>query len=120
MNSRSNKPAPIVTREWLREAVNAAPVLCIGRALVALYALQEAEEKSSKETRFSNGVGFTKGHARLGSIGAKAYLQTRTVPPFVLKVFTRPDKNGYPNICKYTRQLNNIAHERNTAEASGT
>lgn len=100
---------PEVTKEWLAAKIATDPSKVIGRALLAIYRNQTALEQSNSTTRFSNGIGFCKPDARVGSIGARMYEAHARIEPWVIEVWARKAKDGYPRICKYVEQLNAIA-----------
>src|SRR5690606_40017154 len=108
----------IVTREWLAQKVKENPQRTIGRALVAIFRRQTAEEKSGNLTKFHNGVGFSSNDARLGCIGAKYFIKHGTLSESLMKGWLKADKKGLPRIVKYVRQLNEIAIERLQNEAN--
>lgn len=84
----------------------------IGRALVALFNRQEDEEKAVNDARVLNARGFSAADAKQGSITAKTYLKRRELLPFQIDYWMQPMKNGNPRICKYVRQLNEVAQEK--------
>lgn len=100
---------PEVTKEWLAFKVAANPHKVIGRALLAIYKNQTFAEQSTNSTKNENGIGFCKPDARVGSIGARMYKAHAKLEPWIIDVWTRPAKDGYPRICKYAAQLNTIA-----------
>lgn len=106
------KLLPIVTRDWLKAKIETDPALIVGRALVALLKRQAAEEQVGNSTKFKNGAGFSKPDARIGCITAKYYLKHGNLLDWQLKIWVMPDKKGYPRICKYVNQLNQIANEK--------
>ena len=69
-----NEPK-LVTKEWLAAKIAADPSHTIGRALVALFHQQTADEQQQNTTRFRNGAGFSKPDARIGAIAAKTFLK---------------------------------------------
>lgn len=102
----------IVTKEWLKGKVIANPSLYIGRALVALFNRQTAEEKQTNDTKFLNGIGFSANDGRIGALGAKYYMKYGTLLEWQLKPWLKLDKKGYPRIVKYAKQLNDIAIDK--------
>lgn len=102
----------IVTKDYLKLKVAENPVLTIGKALVAIYERQTNDEKSALSTTHKNDIGFSAAHARIGSIGAKEFKNNKRLPTWVLKVWEHKDRKGYPRICKYAKQLNEIANEK--------
>lgn len=107
----------IVTKDWLVAKLAEDPVRLIGRALVAIFNQQTAEEQSAKVTKFHNGVGFTKADARTGALGAKYFLKHRTLEPWMLTLWLKPNAKGQPRIVKYASQLDRIARSKQTSNA---
>lgn len=110
------KTQPIVTREWLQEQLNIRPTYTIGRALCAIYQLQTREEQNGGYTKFNNGIGFSAFDADLGTRCAEYFKQHGKLESWMVKIWSAPAKNGFPRICKYTRQLNEIAVMRAAAK----
>jgi hypothetical protein len=106
----------IVTKQSLARMLNEADATkrahIIGRALVALFERQTAAEQSSDSTDQSNSIGFASCDARGGSLTAKSFLKNRTLADWQVEQWIRPQRNGLPRICKYDRQLNEIAEEK--------
>lgn len=86
-------------------------VTVLGRALLAIYRRQTESEKAAFATKYTNGIGFSGPDALLGSKGAKIFAATGTLPPWLVRVWL-VEKAGYPRICKYAKQLNEVANER--------
>lgn len=105
----------IVTKEWLADKAQNPYVL--GRALVAIFNNQTAQEQSNNLTRVQNGVGFTQADARIGSLGAKYFLKHDKLEDWHVRLWMKPNKHGQPKIVKYANQLNEIAkrkqHDKN-------
>lgn len=103
----------IVSRDSLKQMIEAADEAkrqrIIGRALVALFDRQTADEKQSNDTRNHNTVGFSGADGKSGSLTAKYFLKHGKLESWQVEKWTKPAKNGYPRICKYAKQLNNIA-----------
>lgn len=89
----------------------------IGRALVALFRRQTEAERQTNDTRVWNTVGFSGADARQGSLTAKYYLKHKVLLDWQIERWMRPARNGLPRLCKYARQLNEIAQAR-AAEAA--
>lgn len=104
--------SPLVTKEWLTAKIAEKPELIIGRALVAIFNNQTAEEQSSNVTKFNNGVGFTQSDARIGAITAKYYLKHKTLLDWQVRNWCKPNKKGDPRIVKYAGQLDQIAKRK--------
>jgi hypothetical protein len=83
----------------------------VGRALVAIYNRQTDSEQSATTTKLNNGMGFSKPDARIGSIGARMFLSKGKLADWQMAIWTA-EKNGYPRICKYAGQLNEVAKEK--------
>jgi hypothetical protein len=109
---KPQKIQPLVTKQWLTDKVKENPERTIGRALVAIFHYQTADERADNETKLDNGVGFSANDARLGCIGAKYFMKHETLSPGLMKGWLKPDKWGMPRITKYTKQLNKIAIEK--------
>lgn len=107
----------LVTKEWLATKVAADPHRVIGRALAAIYARQTTQEQSGQYTQHDNGVGFSKPDARIGSIGARQFANVK-MQGWIVAIWLRPAKDGYPRICKYAAQLNAIAITKAEKEKS--
>lgn len=105
----------LVTRESLHELLRGADEErrkhIIGRALVVLYNRQTADEKRVMDTKESNGIGFAGCDAKQGSYGARQYISTQTIDKYQVQAWMRLSR-GAPRICKYARQLNEAALER--------
>lgn len=100
-----------VTKEWLAAKVQENPAYVIGRALAAIYQRQTASEQQAQTTRIQNGIGFSKPDARIGCIGARQFLN-HNQQQWVIDVWLRKAADGLPRICKYAKQLNDIAKEK--------
>lgn len=109
------KPAPIVTRESLRAMLESSDqkqrAKIIGRALVRLYERQTQAEKNIKATTDDNNAGFASSDAKVGSRVAEGYLKYGTLLEWQIDVWMRPSASGFPRICRYHRQLNEVAEE---------
>lgn len=107
--------AAIVTKtslhQMLQNASDDKRMHIIGRALVALFKRQTQDERSSDSTQSSNNIGFAGCDARAGSIAAKTYLKNGYLMPWQVEVWMQ-ESRGAPRICKYSRQLNEIAEEK--------
>lgn len=104
-----------VTKDYLQDKLKEDCQKLIGRALLAIYRNQTPDEQSSSDTKYLNGIGFSGADAKLGTVCVRYYLQHGNLADWMLKVWSRPTKTGYPKICKYATQLNKIAnHGTNT------
>lgn len=105
----------IVTRDSLKAMLEAADdekrARIIGRALVRLFERQTADEKASDDTNRTNSVGFSNADAKSGSLTAKSFLKRGSLLKWQLEDWMRP-VNGYPRICKYAKQLNDVAVQK--------
>ena len=100
----------LVTRDSLRDLVERKPTETVGRALVAIFrAGQTEDERAGNVTSVLNGVGFSGSDARSASITAKYFIKHGTLLDWQVEQWTRLASNGYPRICKYAKQLNEIA-----------
>lgn len=106
----------IVTRDTIRNMLrndNRAYVeAVIGRALLALLDRQTEDEKIAADTRVWNAVGFSGADAKSGTLTAKFYAKHGKLLDWQVEKWTKPAKNGYPRLCKYAKQLNEIALEK--------
>lgn len=85
----------------------------VGRALVALFDRQTRDEQATNDTRNHNTVGFSGADAKSGSLTAKFYLKHQYLEPWMVERWVRPSgKSQQPRLCKYVRQLNEIAAEK--------
>lgn len=103
----------IVTRESLQQMLDTADAVkrqhIVGRALVALFDRQTQDEQATNDTHIDNNVGFAGGDAKGGSITAKTYLKRRSLEDWQVERWTKRGKNGFSRLCKYAKQLNEIA-----------
>jgi hypothetical protein len=111
----SRKIHKIVTRESMATMLAKDNSLyvqtVIGRALVAIFNRQTRSEKAVNDVREHNTVGFSGADAKGGSITAKYWLKHRKLEPWMVKKWTE-NSRGFPRICKYHKQLNEIAMEK--------
>lgn len=84
-------------------------VRVVGRAMVALFNRQLDSEKYSNTAAVDNGAGFSGADARSGSLTAKYFLKHGTLLSWQIERWTKPARNGMPRLCKYAKQLNEIA-----------
>lgn len=101
-----------VTKEWLAIQLNINKEKVIGRSLMAIYKRQTHDEQNGNATIKKNGIGFAKPDARIGGIGARQYMNGGKLEPWLVEIWMRLAKDGYPRICKYVMQLEQIAEER--------
>ncbi len=106
----------LVTRDtlaqMLRNEQRAYVEAVVGRALVALLQRQTKDEQATNDTRVWNSVGFSGADARSGTLTAKSYLKRKVLEDWQIEKWTKPARNGYPRLCKYAEQLNQIALEK--------
>jgi len=89
----------------------------VGRALWAIFKRQTDSERTSNVTNTENGIGFTGSDAHGGSITAKYWKKNGNLgyskgEHWRLEKWTKPNAKGDPRICKYVKQLNEIANEK--------
>ena len=111
---------PEVTKDWLAEKIKQDPARVIGRALLAIYKRQTFSEQATTSTKIQNGIGFSKPDARVGTIGARMYQAHAKLQDWVVDVWSKPAKDGYPRICKYVGQLDEVAKEKHRHVESRT
>ena len=108
----SRKIHKIVTRDSMAAMLsnpNPAYVQAvIGKALVAIFNRQTEDEKNINDVREHNTIGFSGADARTGSITAKYFLKHKSLMPWQVEKWSKISR-GYPRICKYHKQLNEIA-----------
>ena len=106
----------LVTRDTIYNMLNndnrAYVEAVIGRALLALLDRQTEDEKICNDTRVWNAVGFSGADAKSGSLTAKFFAKHGKLLDWQLDKWTKKAKNGYPRLCKYHKQLNEIALEK--------
>jgi hypothetical protein len=105
------KKPKLVTRESLRELVAKDAAKVVARALIVIYERQTSEEQSQAVTKVRNGVGFSGADAEVGTRCAVAALAGK-LEPWMLKIWSSVTSTGFPKICKYARQLNEIAEQK--------
>lgn len=114
--AKRTKVKQIVTRDTLRNMLrndNTKYVdAVIGRALLALLNRQTEDEQRSNDTKVWNAVGFSGADARSGSLTAKFFAKNKVLLDWQRDKWLKPAKNGYPRLCKYAKQLNEIALEK--------
>jgi hypothetical protein len=106
----------IVTRESLNEMLHRADQQyvgqVVGRALVALFRRQTAEEQNVASTIEHNNVGFTGGDSYGGTMTAKYFLKHNRLEQWMVERWMAVGKSGFPRLCKYAKQLNEIAQSK--------
>jgi hypothetical protein len=112
------KPQSIVTVEFLQERISTNPSKTIGRALLAIYNLQTTDEQQSNTTELLNGIGFTAFDASLGSRCAEFFKVNGYLKQWMIDCWKKPiGKKGIPKVCKYVKQLNQIAYVNQSSTA---
>jgi len=114
--TRRPKIKQIVTKDSLRTMLRNDNIqyvdTVIGRALLAILQRQTDDEVNAADTKHLNGVGFNSADAKSGTLTAKAFAKNKTLLDWQRNKWLKPAKNGYPRLCKYTKQLNEIALEK--------
>lgn len=107
------KAKAIVTRESIQSMLNNPNpdyvALVVGRALVRLFERQTEAEKASNDTNVDNGIGFAGCDARTGTLSAKYFLKHKTLQAWQVERWTKVEASGFAKLCKYHRQLNEVA-----------
>lgn len=94
--------------QWNQESIHAlldAKPRAVERAIVQIYRRQTSDERSTKHTRHTNGVGFSKWDAEILTSFAEQLLRGRTLSPKQLAI-------GRNKMKRYWRQLAEIANQR--------
>lgn len=116
--ARKSTTPQIVTRESLAQMIRDAQAVndidklhkIVGRALVRLFERQTASEQRKNDTENVNTVGFSSSDGKNGCITAKTFLKYGSLTERQLEEWVAPWRDtGFPKICKYHRQLNEIA-----------
>lgn len=110
-----------VSKFWMTEYIKKRPKnlarQMVGRALWRLWRRQTQDEQASQRTTHSNNRGFSSADAFYGGIVAKYYAQHGTITEKMFGDWVAPrGRYGFPKVCKYSRQLNEIAKELNNDE----
>lgn len=84
----------------------------MGRALVHLFNRQTFDEKESNDAKHDNGVGFTSGDARKGTITAKYYLKHKKLEDWQRNYWLDRDAKGRSRLGKYYRQIKEEAEKK--------
>lgn len=108
--------AAIVTKESLKKMLSNPDMTYIqtvlGRGLMVLYRNQTDDERIQDNTLVNNGVGFNSSDAKSGTLTAKFYKRHHRLEDWMSAKWLKLDKNGYPRLCKYHKQLNIAAELR--------
>lgn len=117
----------IVTKDWLRDKVwssvsydvierkpdpNPTSLVVVGRAILAIFNRQTDEEQTEATTTDKNGVGFTAFDAKLATRCARRFQIQGRIDYWMWKIWIEPTPGGYPRICKYWKQLNEVANAK--------
>lgn len=97
------------TQIWDKESIQAllrSSDEAVKKAILALYALQTADEKASRNAKVLNGAGFNKHDAPFLSDIA------RKLPLYSMNMTPRQMSRARPMVMKYWRQLAEIANSR--------
>lgn len=113
MQTQSNSQKKIVTKDWMYNFIKTQPTdkvkYMIGKALFKINQRQTIEERQAHTTIKSNGIGFSKPMASRGTKTANYFKYNKTINDQSLHYWTQRTRTGYPRICQYARQLNEIA-----------
>ena len=112
-----SNPNILVTRDSIRTLLNDPRpefvMHVVGKALVGIFNNQTSDEQASNQTSKHNNIGFSGSDARSGSLTAKSYLKYKRLLDWQVERWTRiQPKTGYPKLCKYHNQLNQIALDK--------
>lgn len=103
----------IVTRESLQKMLDDGDIAkverVVGRALMAIFEYQTADEKQTNATKEHNNVGFSGPDAKSGSLTAKSFRRNGKLELWQIQKWTKKGENGYSRLTKYWNQLNHIA-----------
>ena len=117
--AKRKKIKQVVTKDSLRVMLRNDNIqyvdAVIGRALLAILKRQTDDEARSADTKYQNGVGFNSADAKSGTLTAKAFAKNKSLLDWQRNKWLKPAKNSYPRLCKYAKQLNEIALEKETA-----
>ncbi len=112
----TKKQTALVTRDSIQVMLDSDNKLLvaavIGRGLWAIFQRQTEDEKVTNNTNKYNNVGFTGADAFGGSLTAKFWWKHGRLLDWQVAKWTKKGKNGYARLCKYHKQLNEIAIER--------
>ncbi len=88
----------------------------VARALLALNARQNVDERLEENTKYLNGRGFRPCHARMGTSMANFYTNRGYLSPKQIAYWRKTDKSGNMRIGIYAGQLLEVAQERKDME----
>ena len=101
----------MLTKEYIVNLLRTKDV-AIARALVALNARQEEDERVAQNTIHRNGAGFRPCHAQIGSSMANFYTKNKFLSQKQIQYWRTPQKDGKMRIEIYANQLLRIAMEK--------
>lgn len=114
--AKRKKIKQVVTRDSLRTMLRNPNVkyvdAVIGRGLLAILQRQTNDEANAADTKYTNGVGFSSADAKSGTLTAKSFVKNGGLLDWQRDKWLKPASNGYPRLCKYVKQLNEIALEK--------
>lgn len=84
----------------------------IGKALVVLLNRQTEHEAQSNVTDVHNSVGFSHADAKSGCLTAKYWLKHKKLEPWMIEKWTKVGSSGFPRLCKYWKQLDEVAQRK--------
>lgn len=111
----------MVTKAQLTQLItrnDEVAVEAVGRALVHLLNRQTTEEQRDNTTKNYNLRGFTPADARQGSIHAKYFIKHRTLQPWQIQFWLKPNAKGTLRLAKYWRQIDEEARKKAVARAA--
>lgn len=116
------KTEKIITKEklvrWLVNGTHTkSPLKVMEWVIFHINSLQEPAEQQRKETAFDNGVGWTQGDARVGTLTAEAIAKYGAMQEWQLKMWASLNSKGEPRLAKYHKQLNDIAINKRKQES---
>jgi hypothetical protein len=88
----------------------------VGRALVVLYNNQTADEQQTRDTNETNGKGYSKAHADIGTSMAQFYLKNGFLTPKQVQYWQRPTSSGRVRIAIYWKQILEAAIAKQAAK----
>lgn len=108
------------TIETVRELLNKSN-FAVERAILALYARQEEDEKATESTSHSNGKGFGAFDAEFFSSLATQIIDSKNpngyrLSPGQLRAARKPGKTGVTRIGRYAGQLLRVIQQSQEAE----
>lgn len=116
MPKRKVRAPALVTKDSLKKMLEHSNPkyveLVVARALVGIFERQTASEQHNNAVTENNGIGFAGCDAHSGSLTAKYWLKHKRLEPWQIQAWLRTGESGYPRLCRYVRQLNEIAKEK--------